>query len=270
MTGTAVITGVNSTLGKHIASEFIAQGWRVYGSARDTDSPVAASGVQMMQLDLTDSDSIKRFAAQVLASGHEIDVLVNNAGHVLSGPFEGCSEQQVRRQFEVNFFGTIELTRQFLPHFKRRKSGTVVNISSLCGLTTFPMLSLYHASKWALEGFTESAMYELAPLGIRVKLIEPGGIKENEYSSTVEFADKVPKEYEELMHRVHKTNWFPDFSNPADVAKEVFRAATDGSNRLRYIIGNDSEMLLSQRSRGIRDESCFQHTRQLINGSDDE
>ncbi len=267
MTGTVVITGVNSTLGRHIASTFIEEGWRVYGSSRDGQLNDSALDIRISPLDLTDTNSIKNFASRILNSGDGIDVLINNAGHVLSGPFEGCTDQQIRRQFEVNFFGTVELIRQFLPHFKQRKSGTVINVSSLCGLTTFPMLSLYHASKWALEGFTESVMYELAPLGIRMKLIEPGGIKENEYSSTVEFAETVPAEYEGLMHQIHKTDWFPDFSHPAMVARVIYGAATDNTARLRYIVGSDSEQLLAQRKKGLEDESCFSYINDIVNGA---
>ena len=269
-TGTVVITGAQSTIGKHVVAEFTRRNWFVIGSTQSLEGVEKNTNILMLQLDLTDGESIRRFVREVFALGRKIDVLINNAAHVLSGPFEGSSQSQIRNLFEVNFFGTLELTRNFIPHFKENDHGTIVNMSSICGLTTFPMLSLYHASKWALEGFTESIMYELQPFNIRLKLVEPGRIMENEYSAMIEFSESVPQEYQELLDKIHKTNWFPGYSYPADVASVVYQASTDNTDQLRYIIGNDSGTLLSERKAGIENESWFTYIKDIVNSRGDE
>ncbi|MES2691481.1 MAG: SDR family NAD(P)-dependent oxidoreductase, partial [Bacteroidota bacterium] len=189
---------------------------------------------------------------------------INNAGFVLSGPFENSTEEQIRRQMEVNFFGCILMIKQLLPALKAVPQSTIVNVSSLCGLMAFPMLSMYHASKWALEGFSESLWYELEPLGVRVKLIEPGGIKENNYSVNVELVKEVSSDYEGLLNRVHHSEWFPSFTQPDEVAAAIYKASTDPSNRLRYRIGNDCELLLNERMDHMNGEQYIQKIKERI------
>lgn len=265
---TVLITGVNSTLGRYIGKCFLENGWEVIGTGRDfqiSDFFKDEKHFTFFSLDLTSVISIDDFFESLFRKVSSVDVLINNAGHVLTGSIEGSSNAQIYHQMQVNFFGPILLTKKMIPHFKSNNSGVFVNLSSIAGLTTFPMFSMYHSSKWALEGFSESLMYELEPFGIKVKLIEPGGIKDNEYQSVVEFSEERLPEYDELLNKVHHTNWFPSFSHPEEIAKVVFDAATDGTNKLRYYVGDDCQMFLKERIRGIMSEESFVKIKQRLN-----
>jgi cytochrome P450/NAD(P)-dependent dehydrogenase (short-subunit alcohol dehydrogenase family) len=261
---TVLITGGGSVIGLNAVKRFSQEGWNVIATARKAENKELLSlpNVAVYELDLEKQDTITKCLNAVLAKFKSIDVLVNNAGYVLSGPFEACSMEQVRRQMEVNFFGVLAVTKQLLPSFRRAKSGVIINVSSLCGLVTFPALSVYHASKWALEGFTESLQFELAPLGIKAKLVEPGGVRSN--SSTVEFAAEKISDYGDLIDRLHKTKWFPSFSEPSLIADVIYGAATDASGRLRYRVGKDADLLYTERLENLDGEAYLARIRQRI------
>ncbi len=138
---------------------------------------LASDHVRTLALDVTDPAAIRPAVDQALQAFGHIDVLVNNAGYGAFGPFEAATNEQIERQYATNVTGLMYVTREFLPHFRERKGGTIINISSVGGCATFPLYSLYHGTKWAVEGFSESLNFELEPFGIRVKLVEPGSIK---------------------------------------------------------------------------------------------
>lgn len=217
-------------------------------------------------MNLENQKSIHKTIEAILKTESRIDLLINNAGFVLSGPFECLSDEQIRRQMEVNFFGTVFMIKAIIPKLKTQQNSSIINMSSLCGLVTFPMLSMYHASKWALEGFSESLMFELESFGIKVKLIEPGGVKDNDYAANVEFASHEKPEYKELLDKVHKTNWFPSFSEPSYIAQEVYRAAHDQSAQLRYKIGSDCTLFLEERNQGFANENYIKNIKKRITG----
>lgn len=131
------------------------------------------ANVRVLALDVTDRASIE---AAVQQAGR-VDVLINNAGYGVFGPFETASEEVIEKQFSTNVYGVFNVTRAVLPGMREQKSGVILNVSSIGGLITFPLFSLYHATKFALFGFSESLQYELAPFGIRVKVVAPGGVK---------------------------------------------------------------------------------------------
>src|SRR5918996_5373424 len=135
--------------------------------------------LQVIQLDVNDDTSIRNSIERVISEKQRIDLLVNNAGYGLVGAFEDLSVEEIKSQFETNFFGVIRLTQQVLPIMRKQKSGTIVNVSSGAGLIGFPGMSAYVSSKFALEGLSESMSYELEPFGIRVVIIEPGVIRTN-------------------------------------------------------------------------------------------
>lgn len=171
-----LITGASSGLGKDAALTLIAQGYTVYGAARRVDQmqDLVAAGGHAVALDLTDEAQIEALVQRVIAEQGRIDVLVNNAGYAIYGSVEETRIEDARRQFEVNLFGLARLTQLVLPHMRAQASGTIVNMSSVGGKIYTPLGAWYHATKHALEGWSDSLRLELAAFGIHVVLIEPG------------------------------------------------------------------------------------------------
>jgi len=190
-----------------------------------------------LKLDVTDSDSIKTAVAEAIQQFGAIDVLVNNAGYGMLGAFETSTPEQIQRQFHTNVFGLMETTRAVLPHFRDRQSGVIVNVASVGGRVAFPLYSLYHSTKWAVEGFSESLQHELLAFNIRVKIIEPGPIKTDFYDRSAERTSNPDfPEYEALSDRVlTKLNQIATTgASPHVVAKTIYTASTDNSWKLRY------------------------------------
>jgi NAD(P)-dependent dehydrogenase (short-subunit alcohol dehydrogenase family) len=247
---TIFVTGSSAGIGRSIVKYFHARGWNVAATMRTPSQEIELNrlpGVICPKLDVTSGESIEAAIKAAIDTFGKIDVLVNNAGYGLSGPFEGATEDQIRKQFDTNVFGLMKCTRSILSYFRSQKSGIIINISSMGGRLAFPYYSLYHSTKWAVEGFTESLRYEVEPLGIRVKLIEPGVIK-TEFlgrSSDSSF-DSAPPEYHQLaklaLQNINKAG--DNGSTSEEVAAEVFKAATDQSLKLRYSVGSNSGILL--------------------------
>jgi NAD(P)-dependent dehydrogenase (short-subunit alcohol dehydrogenase family) len=243
MTKCVLITGASCGIGLATADYFHRKGWNVAASMRDPAKDHILGerpGLIRPQLDVTDPNSIQAAVDEVLQHWGRIDVLINNAGYGLIGPFEAADEMQIRRQFEVNVFGLMAVTRAVLPSMRAAGSGTVVNISSMSGYTTFPYYSLYHAGKWAVEGFSESLRYELESFGIRVKLVEPGVVKTDFHTRSKENAALAV--YEPHCERsLERMDRFYRFGNSAErVAETVYRAATGTGAKLRYPLGWDA------------------------------
>ena len=168
------------------------------------------------------------------------------------GTFESASRESVARQFDVNVFGLFDVTRVVLPHFRKNKSGMYINISSIGGRMTFPIMSLYHSTKFAVEGFSESLHYELAPLGIRVKVVEPGGVATDFGGRSLDYQhNEKLTEYQEfvggVMEAFGKAFEADTVSTPEVIADVIFTAATDETNTIRYRAGEDAKQLLSAR-----------------------
>jgi short-subunit dehydrogenase len=210
MRKTVLITGASSGIGKAAAKLFAASGWNVVATMRHPDggSELAAlSDVLVARIDVQDKSTIVPTIQAGLARGG-IDVLINNAGFGLFGLFETTPPERIQEQFDVNFFGVMDVTRAILPHFRENKRGLIVNISSGAGIFTLPMISLYCASKFALEGFSEALAYELASQNIGVKLVVPhGGVTSTNFSarSAAERADITPiADYNSFIARTNK------------------------------------------------------------------
>ena len=191
-----LITGCSVGFGREIALAALAAGDRVMATARrpETLTDLARTGgdrIGTAALDVTDSASIQAAVDTTLARFGRIDVLVNNAGYSVIGAVEETSMEQLRSMMEVNFFGAAELTKAVVPAMREQGSGTIVQMSSLGGRITFPGMGGYHATKHALEGLSESLSTELAPLGIRVLLVEPGMFR-TQMSSSLQFAPEIP------------------------------------------------------------------------------
>ena len=261
MKKTVFITGASSGFGKESARLFHEQGWNVVATMRSPEKEqelTGLPGILVTKLDVTDKATIASAIKAALGAFGQIDVLVNNAGYGALGVLEAASDEEVRRQLEVNLFGLIAVTRAVLPGMRAHRSGVIVNVSSMGGRITFPFSSLYHATKFAVEGLTESLQYELNPIGIRTKIIEPGGYK-TEFAgrSLSAFGAGDLDDYRKLWDRfTAKLGEWSFSENIREVADAIYQAATDGSDQLRYPVGQDSVQLLQVRLQ--TDDATFQ------------
>src|ERR1700754_3363976 len=177
MKKTVLITGASSGIGRAASLHFAKQGWNVMATMRHPEKETELGQLPNMlvtKLEVTDPASIKTAIEKGIAQFGQIDALVNNAGYGQQGLFEAISTAEIQAQFDVNVFGLMHVTRAILPHFRANKAGTIVNVSSGAGRFTVPLISIYSASKYAVEGFSEALAYELASQNIKVKLVEPG------------------------------------------------------------------------------------------------
>ena len=256
MSRTVLITGTSSGFGRASARRFAERGWNVVATMRrpdPADALAAFDNVLVTRLDVQDPNSIETAVAAGIERFGAIDALINNAGFGLFGVFEGTSRDKIREQFDVNVFGVMDVTRALLPHFRRRRSGTIVNVSSGAGVFALPMISLYTASKFALEGFSESLAYELASQNIRVRLVEPGGVVTTSFGarSAAEAAGAdVPADYAAFAAATAKV--FDGLrasrlATPEQVAEVIIAATEDTGDRLRYVATEDIAALVRAR-----------------------
>ena len=253
MKKTVLITGTSSGIGKAAALEFAARGWNVAATQRNPEKEkdfAHLPNVQLMRLDVTDPASISLAFLKTKEAFGSIDAVVNNAGYGLDGVFEAMSDESISRQFDTNVFGLMRVTREAIAHMRPAGGGVIIQVSSMGGRLTFPLYSIYHASKFAVEGFTESLHYELSPFSIRLKLVEPGLIGTEFTGRSREFVrpestdayDGYLKKFQTAAEKAMK-----GAEKPEVVAREIFRAATDGSTRLRYPVGAPAPLLLKLR-----------------------
>lgn len=246
---TIFITGASSGIGKETAKLFQLKGWNVIATMRNPEKEhelSQLSNVELISCDVTDTDSIQLAVQRGIKRYGSIDVLVNNAGYYLVGPLEEMGEEQISRQLNTNLLGLIETTKAVLPHFRKNKSGVIINLSSIAGKISIPLQSLYHATKFAIEGFSESLQYELEPFHIRVKLIEPGTVKTNFCGKSMDVADQTTiTEYQDYSKKViaNLISSGNSGSDPSKVAKTIYRAATDQRKKMRYPTGKMKSMM---------------------------
>lgn len=250
-----LITGASSGIGLAAANLFAARGWRVAATMRNPADGAALEkqeGVKVLALDVTDTDSVEVAVAAALEHFGRINVLVNNAGYGLFGPFELATDEQIRRQFATNVEGTFAVTRAVLPAMRRQGSGTIINVASLGGLVALPFFSLYCASKFAVVGFTESLSFELAPLGIRAKVIAPGGVATDFSGRSMAHTFSAGESaYSATLAKVMAAlgERRGNYSSAESIAEIIFTAATDGAGQVMYLAGPDAEQVYAlQRS----------------------
>lgn len=258
MTQTIFITGASSGIGKAAAAYFAAKGWNVVATMRHPEQQGFLnefSNIFLLPLDVTQPETFDAVMEQAIARFGTIDVLLNNAGYGQHGLFEATTAAQIQRQFSVNLFGAMEITRALLPYFRKQKKGTIINVTSGVGRVTVPLVSVYAASKFALEGFCESLSFELASQNIKVKIIEPGNIATNfEQTTKANFAHNETltaySDYLQQVDEVFKGIYSGGGSTARDVAAVIYEAATDGSDTLRYVVGDDLKPLINIRNGG--------------------
>ena len=236
-----LITGASSGIGKATALYFATQGWEVIATMRNPQNAGELADndrITVLQLDVTNQAEIDAVVKDATASG-KVDVVLNNAGFGSVGPLEGTSTEQLQQIINTNLIGVIQLTKAFLPHFRKNKGGVFIAISSIGGLVSYPFFSLYHATKWAIEGWTESMAFELKPLGIKIKTVQPGATKSEFVGRSLvmpehEAYDKFFDGFKSLFFSDEVIN---SMDEPESVAKVVYEAATDGKDQLRYLVG---------------------------------
>ncbi len=248
---TIFITGASTGLGRAAALLFASKGWKVIATMRKPDKETELGKhehITLLPLDVTNPDQIKDTASKALAMG-DVDVVFNNAGYGLVGPLEGTTDEQLTREIDTNLLGVIRVTQAFIPHFRAKKSGLFITTTSIGGLVTFPLNSVYHATKWALEGWSESVAFELAPFGIGVKTVSPGGIKTDFISRSLDMA--THPDYDATVQKVFAAFNNPEraanYSTAEQIADVVYEAATDGKSQLRYVAGVDAKATYAQR-----------------------
>jgi len=251
----AIVTGASSGIGEATARKLNSLGYTVYAAARRVDrmAPLAEVGIRPVAVDVTDDASMVAFVEQVIAETGRVDVLVNNAGYGSYGSVEEVPPAEARRQFEVNVFGLARLSQLVLPHMRARRSGYLVNISSIGGKIYEPLGGWYHATKFAVEGLSDSMRMELAPLGIHVVVIEPGAIA-TEWSGIAGqslLATSGQGAYADQA-RMLATFFNADpesqqASPPSVVADAVARAVSARRPRTRYAVGRFARLSTGMR-----------------------
>lgn len=249
MTSTVLITGCSSGFGLATAQLFLTRGWNVIATMRSPQPRLFDNNdrVLVAALDVTNPASIAETIANGIARFGRIDAIVNNAGIGLFGAAEATPDELVRQAFETNTFGVIATARAIIPHMRERGSGTIVNVTSSVGIAPMPLVAAYTASKYAIEGYSESLAYELGLFGIRVKIVQPGLAPTTRFASNSggNINDRLPSDYVEFAGRYFKSmQEYPTaYTTADDVANAVYAAATSTGDKLRYPAGADSDML---------------------------
>lgn len=246
-----LITGASTGIGNETAKLFQSKNWKVAATMR---SPEKAEDlhrivdIECVKLDVTDQDSVREGIQTALDKFGRIDAIVNNAGFAVVGPFEAASNEQIEQEFQTNVFGVMFMCREILPVFRAQKRGIIINVASMGGRITFPLYSVYHATKWAVEGFSEALQYEVREFNIKIKIIEPGPIKTDFYTRSMSVTKKAGlTAYDNFVARA-----LPNLQRAGEtapdgriVAEAIYDAATDDSWKMRYPV--NSQAILAAR-----------------------
>lgn len=252
---TIVVTGASSGMGKDFALSLLKQGHTVYGLARRKEkmNDIVAAGGKAIAMDITDEGQVDAAVKQILAEQENIDVLINNAGYAVYGTVEEVPIDVARRQFEVNMFGLASITQKLIPGMRANKSGTIINISSMGGKMYTPMGAWYHATKHALEGWSDCLRLELIPFGVNVVIIEPGGIQ-TEFGNV--FQEQLQGDHENgpyaeaLQKIIASINEMSDkgkLSEPRVITNLIHKAIDSKRPKTRYVAGAFAKPLMFMR-----------------------
>ncbi|MDM1362643.1 SDR family oxidoreductase [Myroides marinus] len=263
MTKTILITGASSGIGRATSLYFAQQGWNVIATMRTPEKETELTkmaNILVTALEVTKPETIKAAIEKGIEQFGHIDALLNNAGYGQQGLFEAVTADKIQEQFDVNVFGVMNVTRAILPYLRKQQTESViVNITSGVGKIPFPMTSIYTASKYAIEGYTEALAYELDSQNIKVKIIEPGYVQTNfQERAGEEFAidDSLTdyKEFLEVTNQLLGNLSSAEIFTANDVAATIFRAVTDGTQQLRYVAGSDIEQMINTRKEKTEQE----------------
>lgn len=271
----AVVTGSSSGIGYETSLALARDGFLTYATMRNlekgtgikSDSDKENLPLKLMQLDVTDDASVSKAVQSIISDSGRIDVIVNNAGYGLVGAFEDLSLDEIKQQYETNFFGVVRVTQAVLPIMRKQKSGKIINISSGAGRFGYPGGSAYVSTKFAMEGLSESLSYELDPFGIKVILVEPGVIRTN-FGNGMVVAKKSQDPASAYLSMSRKMNevlgqLMQNGSPPSLVANLVLQAAKSDNPSLRYLAGKDVEQWVDQKKK-MSDKEFFNMMNQLF------
>jgi NAD(P)-dependent dehydrogenase (short-subunit alcohol dehydrogenase family) len=256
---TVLVTGCSSGIGLATCHVLSRNNFMTYGTVRNLSKAKKIQdlinrenlSLKILRLDVNDNQSIKLAVKKILADTGRIDVLINNAGYGMFGPVEEITTQEVKKQFETNFFGTIRLIKPIVPIMRKQGNGTIVNISSMVGRFGVPLNSAYVSSKFAVEGLSESISFELEEFGIRVIVIEPGVVKSDFFHNVKVKGMNLESPYHKLMER--RVNFLDkamknSLTSSYDVADTILEALNSKDPKFRYVIGNDAINSLRMRN----------------------
>ena len=277
----ALVTGSSSGIGFETSLALARNGFHTYatmrklgneGSERLTDLVKDENiPLQIVQLDVDNEKSVSVAIDEIVKEKRRIDIVINNAGYSLAGPLEETSIEEIRAQFETNFFGAVKVMQAAIPIMREQRSGKVVNITSMGGRVAIPLDSIYHGTKFALEGLSESLRYELEPFGIKVILIEPGAVGSN-FWKNVKIADKTSSHndndssYKQIVN--HVSDLYKQMEqntiHPSEVAKVILQAVLSDNPDFRYVVGKDAAAILEAR-RNMADKEFHNFMKRQFN-----
>lgn len=246
MSKNILVTGASSGFGLLIANELHRKGYNVIGTSRNPEKYMSKFPFKMIGLDLDSEQSINTLSERVFKEVKQLDVLINNAGFLVTGIAEEIPIELGRKQFETNFWGTIKVTNAILPHFRKQKSGKVITVGSITGLVAFPNTSYYASSKHALEGYFKALRYELTEFNIRVAMIEPGSFKTNIMENSSTTLNRI-EDYNALRSKSEKYAELivAQGEDPVMVAKKVLQVVETDKPKFRNLVGKGLSVLVN-------------------------
>lgn len=269
----AVVTGSSSGIGFETSLVLARNNFHTYATMRNPEKGTKMRAVQtaenlpieIIQLDVTSDKSVSDAIQSILSESGRIDVLVNNAGYGLVGAFEELGIDEIKKQFETNFFGVVRVTQAVIPIMKEQQSGIIVNISSGAGRFGYPGGSAYVSTKFALEGLSESIAYEVDPFGIQVTLVEPGFVRTNFSSVIAKRSQEPDSQYSKIMEKMagRMEEMRRNSSSPELVANIVLEAVTTRNPNQRYLAGKDVEQWIEQKKK-LSDKEFFNMIKQSL------
>ena len=259
---TWLVTGVSSGFGRALALAVLARGDRIAGTVRTTAAKAAFEALAPERafgflLDVTDEAAVHRTVTAVERELGPIDVLVNNAGYGLEGSVEATSLAEMRAMFDVNLFGAVAVMQAALPSMRARRAGHIVNITSMGGLTTWPGIGVYCASKFALEGLSETLAKELAPLGIRLTIVEPGGFRTDFAGRSLAHAARTIEDYEQTAgnsRRILAEHGGHEPGDPRKAASGILQAVDAERPPLHLLLGPDALLHVGEKLGALVEE----------------
>lgn len=242
MSKTIFITGASSGLGKATAKLFVSKGWNVIATVRNIEKEIELSqlkNIRLLPLDVTNLDQIKDTANKAIKLG--VDVVFNNAGYALMGSMESVSDEKMVRQIDTNILGVLRVTQAFIPYFREKKGGLFISTTSIGGIWGFPLSSVYNATKFALEGWSESISFELRQFGIGIKTVAPGIMLTDFIGRSLDM-NSLP-EYYDVETKVFSSfeEEYKGASTAEQIAEVVYEAVTDGKDQIRYVAGEHAK-----------------------------
>ncbi|MCH9296326.1 short-subunit dehydrogenase [Pantoea allii] len=246
MKKTVVITGASSGFGLMLANRLHQEGFNVIGTSRQPEKYVASVPFKLLALDLDDQHAVAKFAEEVFAHTAQVDVLINNAGYMVTGIAEETPDDIARQQFETNFWGTLRVTNALLPHFRQQKKGQIITVSSIVGLIGPPNLSYYSASKHAVEGYFKSLRFELEQFNIQVSMVEPVWFKTSLSENAVSAAGNRIPDYDRYRAQVRAATQkgIDEAEAPDAVVATIMRLIRTNGPTFSNPVGKMTKMIL--------------------------